>query len=60
MAGQLRIALCETAPSSCGMLQDARLLARGRVKAKLSRRDQMEAKFFVTITDRRFEAWKEP
>ena len=59
MAGPLHIALCEIAPSSCGMLQGARLLARGRVKAKLSRLDLMEAKFFVMITDRLIEGWKE-
>jgi len=59
MAGQLRIALCETAPSSCGMRRDAHPLAKDRVKAKLSRLDRMEAKLSVTIGDRRFEAWKE-
>jgi hypothetical protein len=41
------------------MLQDARRLARGRVKAKVSQLDRMEAKFFVTIGDRLIERWKE-
>jgi hypothetical protein len=50
MAGPLHIALCETAPSSYGTLQDARPLARGQEKVKLSRPDRTEAKFFVTIT----------
>jgi hypothetical protein len=34
-------------------------LARGRGKAKVSRLDRMEAKFFVTIGDRPIEGWKE-
>jgi len=33
--------------------------ARGRGKVKVSQLDRTAAKFFVTITDRRIEGWKE-